>query len=592
MIPWQNRLPEGTRPFLQPMTLILVCLVFISLILFTGLMDIGRLEQTLRLFMENHGLDISARIQRDTQENFSNINLVLRGENPGDALSPFMEEAFLPQESFIDALVRLTRRIDKSLDSDTIEPDSFRRMASDHGLFLLALLDEKGHPRLQTKPFSRTLLQRANDVINGKKETSIDIFNRYGDHERLGSIALRRGTGSGILLAAWDDPGLRYWGFKVALQKAIEEAGRNEKLPYIAVMDAADGSLAASLGDVPGDVARDEGAYQDVLSGKAAVSSRKVSFQGKNIFEILAPLYLDNKLAGVVRVGLQREQADQVIGKNRTLMIISMVFIMLIGLLSIWFLYQNQNRHLARIEEMRKELQKSERLSSLGQLAAGVAHEIRNPLNAISMASQRLQREFPPPESERTEEFQRITGVIRDEVRRLNGIIEEFLSFSRSQRLELRDYSLQAILQKLVRLVGEEAAARGITIETNWGDQPAFIPMDVDKLQQAFLNFIKNAMESISGEGRIAVSIEPPGNEKISVKITDTGKGLSPDEIDRIFNPEYTTKEKGLGLGLPIAYEIVRGHGGDIRVQSLVGAGTTFEILLPLGGKENEKPKG
>jgi signal transduction histidine kinase len=583
MIPWQNRLPKGTRPFLQPMTLILVCLVFISLILFTGLMDIGRLEQTLRLFMENHGLDISARIQRDTQENFSNINQVLRGDHLGDTLSPFMEEAFLPQESFIDALVRLTRRIDKSLDSGAVEPDAFKRMAADNHLSLLALLDEKGHPRLQTRPFSKTLLRRAEAVIKGKKETSIDIFNRYGDHEKLGSIALRRGTGSEILLAAWDDPGLRYWGFKVALQKALEEAGRSEKLPYIAVMDAVDGSLVASLGDVPGDVAKEEGAFQDILSGKASVSSRKVTLQGKNLFEILAPLYLDSKLAGIVRVGLQRDQADQVIGKNRTLMIISMVFIMLIGLLSIWFLYQNQNRHLARIEEMRKELQKSERLSSLGQLAAGVAHEIRNPLNAISMASQRLQREFLPSDEGKMEEFGQITGVIRDEVRRLNGIIEEFLSFSRSQRLELREYSLQAVLQKLVHLVGEEAAARGITIETRWGDQPTSIPMDVDKLQQAFLNFIKNAMESISGEGLIAVSIEQPGNENISVKITDTGKGLTPDEIDRIFNPEYTTKEKGLGLGLPIAYEIVRGHGGDIRVKSMVGAGTTFEILLPLG---------
>ncbi len=586
MIPWQNRLPQGTRPFLQPMTLILVCIVFISLILFTGLMDIGRLDQTLRLFMENHGLDISGRIQRDTQENFSNINQVLRGEQLGDALSPFTEEALLPQESFIDALVRLTRRIDKSLDSGVIELEGLKRVAADHHLSLLALMDEKGRPRLQTRPFSKNLLRRAKAVIEGKKETSIDIFNRYGDHEKLGSIALRRGTGSGILLVAWDDPGLRYWGLKVALQRAVEEAGRNEKLPYIAVMDASDGSLLASLGDLPGEMTKDERALLDILNGKAAVSSRKITLQGKNLFEILAPLYLDNSLAGVVRVGLQRDQADQVIGKNRTLMIISMVFIMLIGLLSIWFLYQNQNRNLARIEEMRKELQKSERLSSLGQLAAGVAHEIRNPLNAISMASQRLQREFLPPDQGKMEEFGRITGVIRDEVRRLNGIIEEFLSFSRSQRLELRDYSIEAVLKKLVQLVGEEAASRGITIETRWGDPPTSIPMDVDKLQQAFLNFIKNAMESISGEGVIAISIEPLGNENISVKIADTGKGLTPDEMDRIFNPEYTTKEKGLGLGLPIAYEIVRGHGGDIRVQSQVGLGTTFDILLPLGRAE------
>jgi len=109
--------------------------------------------------------------------------------------------------------------------------------------------------------------------------------------------------------------------------------------------------------------------------------------------------------------------------------------------------------------------------------------------------------------------------------------------------------------------------------------------MDVDKLQQAFLNIIKNAMESIPGEGAVSVSVEPSGSTWISVKITDTGPGLTAGEIERIFNPEYTTKEKGLGLGLPIAHEIIRGHGGRILVVSKPGAGTTFDVRLPAGEK-------
>jgi len=230
---------------------------------------------------------------------------------------------------------------------------------------------------------------------------------------------------------------------------------------------------------------------------------------------------------------------------------------------------------------MERRLEKAERLSSLGQLAAGVAHEIRNPLNAISMATQRLKRDFSPSDEIKSREFQNLSSVIRDEIRRLNGIIEEFLSFSKSRRLELRDFSVTEVLQKIVSLISEEAATRGIAIETKWRLSPAVIPMDINKMQQAFLNFIKNAMESIDGKGTITITVDKEGKNYIVVGISDTGCGMTAGEIEKIFSPEYTTKEKGLGLGIPLATEIVRGHGGDIRVISRRGEGTTFEIILP-----------
>lgn len=99
-------------------------------------------------------------------------------------------------------------------------------------------------------------------------------------------------------------------------------------------------------------------------------------------------------------------------------------------------------------------------------------------------------------------------------------------------------------------------------------------------MEQTLLNIVRNALESISGEGSITISIEPLGKDRVSIKITDTGTGISPEDIDQIFNPDYTTKEKGLGLGLPIAHEIIRAHGGVLRAHSNKDAGTTFEILL------------
>jgi signal transduction histidine kinase len=305
--------------------------------------------------------------------------------------------------------------------------------------------------------------------------------------------------------------------------------------------------------------------------------------------EIVAPLRLGGEIAGIVRLGLERGNTDQILAENRRNMFIFLAFVVLIALLSMWLLYHNQNRHLAGVVEMTRQLEKAERLSSLGQLAAGVAHEIRNPLNAISMASQRLKREYMPVDEEKSKEFGTLAGVIRDEIRRLNGIIEEFLTFSKSRRLELRDRPVQEVLGKITTLISEEASARGISLRTDWGNEPIVIPMDMDKLQQALFNFVKNAMESISGDGIVTLSVRNAEKGRVGVRISDTGCGMTTVEVDRIFNPEYTTKEKGLGLGLPLAHEIIRGHGGEIRVLSRKGEGTTFEILLPAEQQTNGK---
>jgi signal transduction histidine kinase len=328
-----------------------------------------------------------------------------------------------------------------------------------------------------------------------------------------------------------------------------------------------------------------------MLAGTKKVESQKIVSYDKKLLEIVAPVYLYGKVAGIARLGLDREGTDEILAENRRNIVFFTASVILITLLSMWILYRNQNRHMAGIVEMERQLEKAERLSALGQLAAGVAHEIRNPLNAISMASQRLKREFVPADENKNKEFQTLAGVIRDEIRRLNGIIEEFLTFSKSRRLELHDYPVSEILQKIVTLIREEATLKGITIETRYSNNPAVIPMDVDKLEQAIFNFVKNAMESISGEGTIMISVDSGGKDRISIKISDNGCGMTSEEVERIFNPEYTTKEKGLGLGLPLAHEIIRGHGGEIRVLSQQGSGTTFEIILPTerAGDKNGK---
>ena len=574
-----NQIPSASQILLRPITLIISCTIFVILILVMGLMDLNRLDRSLVNFMEVRGLDVAEKIERESLVSYTSIMQMLRGEAAGETLIPLTDETFLTQESLIKALLGVIRAIDSRWASSIITPEEAKGVMDKEGLWLLAVLDEGGRVLFQSRPLPRQVLARAKPVIQKNKDLVIDLFGGPERAARSGVVALRRSGGGGTIIVALDDDALRWWGMRIAMQKAVDEAGQTPGVVFVTVLDGW-GAVLGSRGEQP---ASQEMTTQEkeLLSGAVAVTARGVKLGEKELLMVMAPLSLEGRPAGVVRVGFERDRMDQILERNRHFLFLSMGFIVLAGLFSLWFVFQNQKRHLARIEEMRKRLEQSERLSSLGQLAAGVAHEIRNPLNAISMASQRLQREYMPCEQDKGADFGRLTGVIRDEIRRLNVIIEDFLTFSRSRRLELREFSLTEVIQKLARLMGEEARVRGIALTVRPEQDSLMVPMDVDKLQQALINIVKNAMESIDGTGSIGIAMEKQPGDRAVVRITDTGSGLAPGEVEKIFDPDYTTKEKGLGLGLPIAYEIIRGHGGTIRVQSSPGQGTTFEIELP-----------
>jgi len=361
----------------------------------------------------------------------------------------------------------------------------------------------------------------------------------------------------------------------------MNKIGEGHGIIYMQIINNQN-KLLSSVGQPAPDLVNKRLIFKDILSGKIKIASSKVDDDDNKIIDFSAPLLLDKKIVGIVRIGLDRSSMDKILSESRQNIFLFSLFIVLIALLSMWLLYHDQNRHLAGIVEMERQLEKAERLSSLGQLAAGVAHEIRNPLNAISIAAQRLNRDFIPSDSQKADDFRNISGIIKDEIKRLNGIIEEFLTFSKSRRLDFCKFSVTELLQKIVNLMKEEASLRGISIETTWKEQPAQIFMDVNKLQQAFINLIKNAMESITAQqGKVFITVDREGKNYIVVKISDSGCGMTEEEITKIFNPEYTTKEKGVGLGIPLAFEIIRGHGGDIQVVSRKNKGTTFDVILP-----------
>jgi len=572
-----NRKYNGT--FLQPWAVAIVSAVFVVLILVMGFFGLRRNDANLVGFMEDQALSTISVLQQLTEENLKNI--VAASNKKGSSIkTASQEEAIYSKMWVVEALTEFGREIDNLWKEGKINNGYLQKAAADNNFWYLACLNKQGQAIYQSGPLQMDVLEESDLKQNGRKLTTIELIEKIRAKKGIGFVALRRKDGSGTVVINLDKQGLIYWSLKVAVERGIKKLGEGHGLIYLRISDDRN-KLLGGIGQLTKGLSSNDFNRRELLSGKIKIISRKVNAGDSKILDVAAPLYINERIAGIVRIGLDRGSMDKIIEENRQNIFAFMIFVALVAIISMWLLYYDQNRHLSGIIEMERRLEKAERLSSLGQLAAGVAHEIRNPLNAISMATQRLKMDFVPAEPDKMEEFKNLSGVIRDEIKRLNGIIEEFLSFSKSRRLQLSDFSVIDVLQKIISLIREEASTRGINIEIRWKQTPVVIPMDVNKLQQSFLNLIKNAMESIPAEGKVTITVDKEGKNYIVVSIADTGCGMTEEEIEKIFSPEYTTKEKGVGLGIPLAYEIIRGHGGDIRVISRKGEGTTFEIVLP-----------
>ena len=218
-------------------------------------------------------------------------------------------------------------------------------------------------------------------------------------------------------------------------------------------------------------------------------------------------------------------------------------------------------------------------MSEMGNLAAGVAHEIRNPLNTISIAAQRLASEFVPEQNR--DEYLSFTEKIRSETRRLNEIITRFLALAREEKKQRAKVALHPLIDEVVSFVSVEADKVGIEIQT--GDVPEVsVEADRDKLKQVFLNLFNNTKEALGGKpGKFRITAQREG-DGVEIRVCDDGPGIAPEIRDKVFNPYFTTKETGTGLGLATIHQIIADLGGDIRAGESEWGGVCFVITLPL----------
>jgi len=222
-----------------------------------------------------------------------------------------------------------------------------------------------------------------------------------------------------------------------------------------------------------------------------------------------------------------------------------------------------------------EQLHQAERLASLGEMVASVSHEIKNPLGIIQSTAELLSG------MNQTDEKQKVLSlVIKEESIRLNNIVTEFLDFARPHELNFQMCQLEEIIRKNISFLGQELEKKGIQVKDNFGVRSFKLKGDPERLYRAFMNLFINSIQAINGPGTIDVRISE-SRTGYRIEIEDTGSGIHEENLKKIFNPFFTTKEKGSGLGLPIVKNIIEGHEGTISLESVSDSGVVAVITLP-----------
>jgi two-component system, sporulation sensor kinase E len=374
------------------------------------------------------------------------------------------------------------------------------------------------------------------------------------------------------------------------VERAIGKIGRlNEEQMRSLLYDLAEenGRMEAALDSMLDGIVVCDRAHFPIIYNKAA--ERMLRLTGPDISE--RPLWQsveDEDLADFLRSTLENEDSvlDREFGlesKSITRLIAASVTTLVAhGKI------QGALLHLEDITEKRRkeaQLRRAESLASLTTLAAGVAHEIKNPLGAISIHMQLIKKALHGKCEVEASVIDRHLGVVDEEIERLNKIVVDFLFAVRPMDMEPIESDPGELMREIAEFMGPEAEGAGVMVKLSIEENLPRVLIDKRYMKQAILNLVKNALAAMPGGGRLVLSVSRV-EEEIIISVEDSGTGIPEEELPKIFEPYFTTKENGTGLGLTIVFKIVKEHRGEISVRSRPGQGSTFTIALPVPQKE------
>lgn len=265
---------------------------------------------------------------------------------------------------------------------------------------------------------------------------------------------------------------------------------------------------------------------------------------------------------------------------RNTLIVLCALAAVLLATVLTFFWYQRYQRSY---KELQDAMKRKEKLLALGHLAAGVAHEIRNPLSSIKGLAKYFAERTPAGG-----ESHELAQVMAKEADRLNRVVSELLELVKPAHLTLQQVDLNEVITHSLHLVGQDAASREIQLRFSANSTLPAIQADPDRLTQVLLNLYLNAIHAIGRQGTITVEANESSGDRVKIVVTDSGKGIAAEQLEAIFTPYFTTKADGTGLGLAVVQNIIEQHGGTIQVVSVEGKGATFTLWLPTKAKQQD----